>query len=66
MQTEDRERPLLTTPQVAAELGMTEATVRALVKAGRLGAYRFNRWYKFSRAAVDEFKTRCEVRPRAA
>ncbi len=66
MHVEDRERPSLSTPQVAAELSVTEATVRALVAAGKIRAWRFNRWYKFSRAALDEFKSNSEVRPRAA
>jgi excisionase family DNA binding protein len=66
MHADDRERPCLSTPQVADELGVTEATVRALVAAGKIRAWRFNRWYKFSRAALDEFKSNSEVRPRAA
>ncbi len=66
MHAEDRERPSLTTPQVADELGLTEVTVRALVGAGKLRAWRFGRWYKFSRASVEEFKAKCEVRPLAA
>jgi excisionase family DNA binding protein len=62
MQTEDRQQPYLNSPQVAAELGVTEVTVRALVAAGKLTAYRFNRWYKFTREDVDAFKQRSMVR----
>jgi excisionase family DNA binding protein len=62
MQTEDRQQPYLNTPQVAAELGMTPSTLRALVAAGKITAYRFNRWLKFRREDVDEFKERATLR----
>lgn len=65
MQENEYERPSLTLPMVADELCMSVQTVRIFVKSGRLAGYRFGRWFKVSRQALDDFKRRSGASVRA-
>jgi excisionase family DNA binding protein len=59
------EKPQLSTFEVARELSLSAPTVRSLVKSGALRAWRFGKCFKFSRAAVEEYKQRQEISPLA-
>src|SRR5688572_9009978 len=54
----------LTTPQAAAELGVSASTVRRLIRLKRLAATRpALRDFRISRDALDSYKAKCRVRP---
>lgn len=54
--------PLMTTAEVAALLGVCTRTVRRMVQAGRLPAYRTGRGLRFDRADLAAFLDRTRVR----
>ncbi len=58
-------KPELTTTDVAAQIGVSVPTVRALAERGELAGWRIGKSYKFSRKAVEEFLNR-SARPLAA
>ncbi len=55
----------LTTTHVAKLTGVSVPTIRRLAERGELAGARVGRWYRFERAAVDDFLARSE-RPLAA
>jgi excisionase family DNA binding protein len=55
----------LTTTAVAEIVGVSVPTIRRLAESGQLAGARVGRWYRFERAAVDDFVVRSE-RPLAA
>jgi excisionase family DNA binding protein len=57
---------VLSTFEVAAELGVSPPTVRALVKTGTLRARRIGKLFKITRADLDAFKATAERRAVAA
>jgi excisionase family DNA binding protein len=54
-QRSQAESRLLTLQEVAAHLALSTRTVRDLVKAGRLTAYRIGRLYRFRVSAVERY-----------
>jgi excisionase family DNA binding protein len=53
----------LSTSQVGVKLGLSEATVRTLIRKGAFNeAYRFGKVYKVSQASVAAFKQKARVR----
>lgn len=61
----EQRRPELTTTEVAAQIGVSVPTVRALAERGQLFGWRVGKCYRFSRESVAEFLIRNE-RPLAA
>lgn len=57
---------ILSTFEVAHELGISPPTVRELAKSGQLRARRIGKLFKVTRADLDTFKQTCEARARAA
>jgi excisionase family DNA binding protein len=57
---------VLSTFQVARELGVSPPTVRVLAKAGELRARRIGKLFRFARADVELFKQESERRALAA
>jgi excisionase family DNA binding protein len=60
------ESPVLSVREVAAELGLSVWTIRTYAKRGAIRAYRFGKVFRFSREAINEFKSGAEVRASAA
>ncbi len=61
----ERRKPELTTTDVAARLGVSVPTVRALAERGQLFGWRVGKCYRFPHESVAEFLSRNE-RPLAA
>lgn len=49
---------MMTTSEAAAELGITQRRVTALIRAGRLPAKRFGRAHMIERSAIESVRIR--------
>jgi excisionase family DNA binding protein len=56
--------PFLTVAQIAAELDVTEVSVRQWIRDGRLKAIRAGRSYRVRRSALDEMTGQAAHTPR--
>ncbi len=61
----ENRKPELTTTEVAAQIGVSVPTVRALAERGQLFGWRVGKCYRFPRESVADFLSRNE-RPLAA
>lgn len=57
------EKKWLGTPEVAAELGLSQRSVYAIVNRGELVAYRLGRVYRVRRADLDAYLESARLAP---
>jgi excisionase family DNA binding protein len=56
-----KEDSMLTPPQVAARLGCTDDTVRAIIRRGELPALMIGKRFKVKAADVDAYLARAQI-----
>jgi excisionase family DNA binding protein len=63
--SEQKNKPELTSGQVARQIGVTPVTVRAMTERGQLPGWRIGNRYRYAKSAIEDFLSNSK-RPLAA